>query len=162
MEFIQLKQLPGFEISIAGIIRNITTKAIKSQYVSGTGYYMISVSKNNKTKPYRVHRLLANTYIPNPKNLPEINHKDGNKLNNDIRNLEWCTHAENMSHANKTGLLNNKGSRNGMAKLKEEDIPKIRELLKSGMSQYKIAVQFNISRSAIENIKVRGNWAHIK
>jgi hypothetical protein len=161
MEFTVIKSLPNFEISINGIIRNITNKKIKSQYIGSTGYYMISVSKNNKSKPYRVHRLLAENYIPNNFNKPQINHKDGDKLNNDLANLEWVTNRENNTHALKIGLINNSGEKNGMAKLKNEDIPKIRELLNSGMSQYKIAKIFNISRSAIENIKVRGNWKHI-
>ena len=60
---------------------------------------MISVSINNKSKPYRVHRLLANNFIENPKKLKEVNHIDGNKLNNDLSNLEWVSHFGNMQHA---------------------------------------------------------------
>lgn len=86
--FQQLKEDSRFEISQSGIIRNVKTKYIKSQYVSDTGYYMITISKNNKSKPYRVHRLLANNFIENPKKLKEVNHIDGNKLNNDLSNLE--------------------------------------------------------------------------
>ena len=62
-----------------GIIRDAETKKIKSQYIGVTGYYMVSFSYNNKTKPQRVHRLLAPTYLPNPLNFPEINHIDGIK-----------------------------------------------------------------------------------
>ena len=66
-----------------------------------------------------------------------------------------------MRHAFKNGLANNTGEKNGMAKLKESDIPIIRQLLRDGISQYKIAERFNVSRSAIENIKVRNDWNHI-
>lgn len=62
-----------------------------------------------------VHRMVAETFISNPENKPEINHKDGNRLNNNVENLEWNTRQENMNHAVETGLINNpfgKESRN--------------------------------------------------
>ena len=69
--------------------------------------------------------------------------KDGNKLNNDLLNLEWVTHLENMIHAVNTGLMNNKGENNGMSKLKYSDIPLIKKLLNNGISQYKISKQYS-------------------
>ncbi len=149
-----MKEDNRFEISKDGIIRNIKTKTIKSQYISSTGYYMISISKINKSKPHRVHRLLANNYIDNPENLKEVNHLDGNKLNNNLSNLEWCSHLGNMKHAFSTGLANNTGSKNGMSKLKEKSILEIKEKLKQGMSQYKISKQYGVSRSAILKINL--------
>ena len=67
----------------------------------GRGYDRVSLEE----KPYRIHRLVAEAFIPNPLNLPEVNHKDGNKKNNCVENLEWVTHQENMAHAVKTGLF---------------------------------------------------------
>lgn len=163
MEYTKLNKLPDFEISQQGSIRNILSKRIKGQYVGGTGYYMISVSKKNKSKPYRVHRLLAETFIENTENKPEVNHKDGNKLNNELSNLEWVTHKENMSHAFRIGLANNTGIKNGMSKLNEAKVRKIKKMLADGISQYKIAKKIGgISRSAIMNIKNRGQWSHVK
>ncbi len=156
--FQQLKEDSRFEISQSGIIRNVKTKSIKSQYVSDTGYYMITISKNNKSKPYRVHRLLANNFIENPKKLKEVNHIDGNKLNNDLSNLEWVSHFGNMQHAFSTGLANNTGVKNGMAKLNESKVCEIKELLKQGISQYKIATKYNVSRSAILKIHLNKTW----
>lgn len=161
MEYKTIPNHPRYEISKEGTIRTKVSLKIKSQYVGSTGYYMVSFSYSNKSKPLRVHRLIAETYIPNPESQPEINHKDGNKLNNDIANLEWVTHLENMQHANKTGLMNNRGSNNGTSKLKEADIPKIRELLKTKLSQQKIANMFNVSRSAILMIHLNKRWSHV-
>lgn len=160
--FKQLKEDSRFEISPSGIIRNVKTKYIKSQYVSDTGYYMITISKNNKSKPYRVHRLLANNFIENPKKLKEVNHIDGNKLNNDLSNLEWVSRSGNMQHAFSTGLINNTGVKNGMAKLNESKVREIRELLKQGISQYKIAAKYNVSRGAILKIHLNKTWKHVK
>ena len=156
--FYKLKEDNRFEISKSGIIRNEKTKAIKSQYVSSTGYYMITISKNNKSKPYKVHRLLANNFIENPQNLKEVNHIDGNKLNNELTNLEWVTHFGNMQHAFSTGLANNTGEKNGMAKLNEIKVAEIKELLKQGVSQYKIACKYSVSRSAILKIHLGKTW----
>lgn len=62
---------------------------------------IIKLTKNKKSKDYKVHRLVAQTFIPNPKNKPQVNHIDGNPLNNRVENLEWCTDRENKIHAYK-------------------------------------------------------------
>jgi hypothetical protein len=160
-EFKIIPSQPRYEINQESIIRVADTKKIKQQYIGSTGYYMISCSYNNKTKPLRVHRLLAETFIPNPNNLPDINHKNGIKTDNSIDNLEWCTHLENMQHAFKTGLANNTGEKNGQAKLNKEQVQEIRKLLADGISQYKIAKLYPVSRSAILGIKIGRLWANV-
>lgn len=67
--------------------------------------YTVGLRKNKKRIMYLVHRLIALTYIPNPENKPQINHKDGNPLNNNVDNLEWVTQQENMTHAVENGLI---------------------------------------------------------
>lgn len=76
-------------------------------------YYSISINENGKIKRKFVHRLVASAFIPNPRNKPCINHKDGNKYNNNIENLEWCTIQENTKHAYDNKLQNNKRDKNG-------------------------------------------------
>lgn len=71
-------------------------------------YFAVMFSHNNKNYCRKVHRLVAEAFIPNPDNLPQINHKDGNKANNQVSNLEWCTGSQNMKHAIRTGLANPK------------------------------------------------------
>jgi hypothetical protein len=68
------------------------------------GYYVVNLCKNGKIKTFTVHRLVAQAFVPNPKNKPFVNHIDGDKLNNYYKNLEWCTQSENMKHASMLGL----------------------------------------------------------
>lgn len=68
-------------------------------HLTHKGYCAIGVTKNNKHKNFSVHRLVAKAFIPNPENKPEVNHIDGNKQNNMVNNLEWCTRSENLKHA---------------------------------------------------------------
>ena len=68
------------------------------------GYLTVSLNKNGKSKTVHIHRLVAETFLTNPDKLPEVNHKDGNKLNNCVENLEWCTSKENVQHSLEIGL----------------------------------------------------------
>jgi len=85
----------------------IVHEKILKPVIDNTGYYVVSLWKNNKHSRPHIHRLVAQTFIPTIKNKPHINHIDGNKLNNFINNLEWCTPKENVVHAYRTGLNEN-------------------------------------------------------
>lgn len=125
------------------------------------GYQRVALNKNGKQKRMYVHRLVAKTFIPNEENRTQINHKDGNKLNNHISNLEWCTNQENIIHSYKTGLrvgTDAKGERNTMARLSEEDVMEIRI---SNNKIARIANKFGVSKSCIYKIKQRKRWAHV-
>lgn len=74
---------------------------IKKATVRGDGYKYVSLYKDNKRKNKYLHRLLAEAFIPNPKNLPIINHMDENPSNNKLKNLEWCDHQHNLTYGNK-------------------------------------------------------------
>lgn len=162
MEFKQVVEHPNYEVSIDGTVRNRTSGKILSQYLNDRGYYMVTLQENYKSRPCRVHRLIALGYMPNPENKPHINHKDGVKTNNNLDNLEWCTNPENISHAFRTGLYNNTGSHNGMAKLTDEKVREIKVLLNSGMVQHKIADIYGVSRSCILSIKLNSRWKHVQ
>lgn len=81
-------------------------------------YYMVRLRKNGESKQFKIHRLLALHFIDNPDSKPHINHIDGNKKNNSLSNLEWCTASENMQHAYDNGLKKKMyGRNNGASKL---------------------------------------------
>lgn len=84
---------------------------LKAQVNNGTGYLVVNLKHNGKQQMRSVHRLVAEHFISNELELPEVNHIDGNKFNNVVDNLEWCTHSENMQHAVDTGLHTNFGQR---------------------------------------------------
>lgn len=84
---------------------------IKSICDNGNGYCVVNLKVDGEQKSRTVHRLVATAFIPNPKNLPEINHIDGNKKNNTMSNLEWCDRSENVIHAVKNQLHTNFGQR---------------------------------------------------
>jgi hypothetical protein len=87
-----------YEVSDAGSIRNAHTKKIKKPYINRCGYKKVQLRKNGSSKNHYIHRLVALSFICNPDNLKEINHKDENKLNNNADNLEWCTRSYNVNY----------------------------------------------------------------
>ena len=98
-----------YEVSNLGRVRSMkryygVVGRIMPQTIQRTGYYAVTFHMNNKAYCRKVHRLVIEAFTPNPDNLPCINHIDGNKLNNHVSNLEWCTYQANMQHAVRTGL----------------------------------------------------------
>ena len=104
-----IKQIPGFPDYFADTNGNIydSDGIINDRRLfKQRDYYVIQLKIGNDYKLKKVHRLIALTFIPNPENKPTINHKDGNKSNNNVANLEWATACENVRHAINTGLIN--------------------------------------------------------
>lgn len=93
-----------YEVSDSGEVRNSRTKRTLIGDVNNAGYYRVKLFKNGKQKAFFRHRLVAETFIVNPHNLSEVNHKDGNKANNCKDNLEWSSRAHNEREARRTGI----------------------------------------------------------
>lgn len=93
-----------YQVSQTGLVRNKVTGHILTSQKDNKGYLRVRLSLHDKKVSAKVHRLVAVAFIPNPDNKPQVNHKDTNKCNNNVRNLEWVTNGENQLHAYKTGL----------------------------------------------------------
>jgi len=129
---------------------------------SKSDYTKITLVKNRKNKVFRIHRLVAITFIPNLENKREVNHKDGNKLNNNIANLEWVSPSENIRHAFNAGLSTQKGSKNNFSKLTEDQVKEIFKLAAtSKFTQTEIAKKFKISRTTVSDIKNKKRWGYL-
>lgn len=128
-------------------------KILKS-YKNVSGYSTVRLSKNNKVVNCMVHRLVAQAFITNSKNKPQVNHIDGDKTNNTADNLEWVTGKENTHHAYNTGLATS-GEKKYNAKLTNEQVQTIREIYVSGDRNYgqrALAKRYNVNQRVIYNI----------
>ena len=93
-----VKDFPNYLVSDKGEIYSLYTNKYLSPRITELGYLVVILTHNGIKKSKRVHRLVAEAFIPNPNNLPEINHKDENKLNNSVDNLEWCNRTYNNNY----------------------------------------------------------------
>lgn len=134
---------------------------MKTRDRAGTDYQIINLSKLDGSKrTFRVHRLVMMAFNPvENMNELEVNHIDGNKKNNKIENLEWCTASENQIHAFKTGLNKpRKGEESNFSKLTEDDVKKIFELREKGLLQKEIAEIIGCTKSNISCILRKKSW----
>lgn len=126
------------------------------------GYRFIKLVNDGLVKTHSVHRLVAIHFISNIENLPEVNHKDGDKNNNEHSNLEWCSRANNMNHAYENSLINQKGTNSFWSKLNEEEVLEIRELYRGGTLTYDdIAAIFGVGPSTIGRVVRKEVYANV-
>lgn len=150
-------------ISSKGRIFSKYSNKILKQSVSNCGYLRVDIYKNKKHKKMSVHRLVAIAFIENPDNLPEVNHKDGNKTNNCVENLEWVTPSENDYHAYLTGIKRAKhGDESHLSKYKRKDVEEACELMESGeYTLPEISIITSISINMLYLIRDRKSWTNV-
>jgi subtilase family serine protease len=153
-----------YYIDTNGIVTNELNKTMTfSTHHQGYKLFRRINKQTNQGVTLKVHKLVANAFIPNPDNKPQINHKDGNKANNHISNLEWCTQLENNRHAHQLhgNFTSHKGITHPMVKYSEEQIKFACELFELGYSASEVSYYTNISISQTESIRARKSWTHI-
>ena len=127
-------------------------------------YHGVSLFLYGLGHRYYAHRLVAEAFIPNPGGRKEVNHKDGNKFNNCVLNLEWATRSENAKHAHRMGLMNPppllKGESQHSAKLTEHDVKQIRKAFKSGMGTI-LAQKYGVTPRSIYGVINGRTWQHV-
>lgn len=165
-----IQQFEGYEVSNLGKVRGkdrfvkrktglcfVKGKELK-QVFNKKGYPEVRFrQKGTHTK--LVHRLVANAFIPNIYNKPQVNHIDGNKLNNFANNLEWSTNSENQKHAYKLGLQPSKaGENNNKSKITDKDVTLLKQLYNSGKSIFEVSNETGVSLNIIRSIIYLRTW----
>lgn len=151
----------GYFVSPAGNIYN-RHGHLMSPAVNRDGY--LCTVLNGKSQ--RVHRVIAESFIPNSQHLPCVNHKDGNKQNNSVVNLEWCTHSENTIHAYYNGLERKMcGEQHHSHKLTEDDVRYIRKVYVKRDSEFgatALSKKFHVDRTTIDDVVNKRSWRRVQ
>lgn len=160
----QWKDIQGYEglyrVNTNGEIYSVRSNKKLKQFYRGNRidnkYLVVDLRKQGKRKVISVHRIVAEAFIPNLDSLPCVNHKDGNKNNNCVENLEWCTYLDNNTHAINTGLKKYKsGTKNKNSKLTYDEVVEIKKCLILGDSKYgtrPLAAKYGVDHKVIMDI----------
>lgn len=146
-----------------GNIYSEKTNKILSKHLDKDGYEKVRLISEDGRHTYSVHRLILESFLPieNMENL-QVNHIDGNKQNNNLTNLEWCTCHENNLHAHRIGLKTQKGEKNNASKLTEDEVKEIIQLLLTKKyTQKEIGEKFGVCADTIGAIKMKHNWVYL-
>lgn len=163
-KFKEIENFPNYLISNKGEVFSIRYGKCMMPTLGNHGYLAITLSDKGKKSTFLIHRLLATAFIPNPDNLPEINHKSGVKYENNIENLEWCTPKQNSAHATSLGLrtpVSLKGETNGSSKLTTDQVIEIKKMLKTSKKYTAIGRLYGITGETVSCIDKGKNWTHV-
>ena len=148
-----------YYVSNTGRVKNKYNKILHA-VVGSSGYEEICLCVNYKRYYKRVHRLVAQAFLPNPNNYPCVNHINGNKLDNNVSNLEWCTVAHNTQHSYNHGYQRGKS---GNCKLSDAQVILIRRLRLAGLSRFEVCALFpEIKQSTIFDCYYYETYKHIQ
>ena len=157
-DFGNIRSITRFIDNPLGGLKQLTGKQM-TPYKNKQGYLVVTL-RNQHRKVAKIHRLVAQAFIPNPDNKPEVNHKDGVKTNNFKDNLEWSTNQENINHSWETGLNDHFGEKHPNSKFTESEILAIR-LNENCLKQKELAKLYGTTQGVISKIMRRTRWKHI-
>jgi len=145
-----------------GIVYNTVTKYKYKVYLDKDGYEKISYRVRGVSQCHAGHRVTASAWIPNPLNLPQVNHKNGIKTDNRVCNLEWVTNSENQLHALDTGLrLIQYGQDTSSAQHTDTEIKKVCQLLAEGYRNCDIEKKTGVCKTKVKDIRSGKSWSII-
>jgi len=148
-----------YEISNLGNVRSNNKLSTDGRFFKGKKLAVYNSGSYLRVSTLRkpVHRLIAESFIPNPENKPCINHKNGIKTDNRIENLEWCTYSENVIHAYQTGLMK-RGSDNANSKINQIDATRMRKMKEQDLSTNTIIWFFEVSKDIVYSVLSKRSW----
>lgn len=161
-----MKTIPGYEnlysITTNGKVWSHKKDKFVNQVNHNKGYKVVRLYIGAKEKSYLVHRLVAMTYLKPDSTRPWVNHKDCNKRNNHVSNLEWCTRRENMLHAVDNGLMFGKSHNHPSSKMTEEKVRRMRQLhSEQSISYPRLAEMFGVSLGLAWGIVNHTRWKYV-
>lgn len=150
---VEIKGFPGYSVNKLGqVFSGKSGKFLKPQRSSQYDYRKVALRKDGVTYQKLVHKLVIETFTPKPIGIKlEVNHIDGDKTNNNLKNLEYVTHRQNAKKASDMGL-HKSGENSHKAKLSSAEVIEIRKLLAEGLSQTKIGRLFGVQQSTVGKI----------
>lgn len=159
--FKKLERNPMYLISDEGEVFSLFSNRLLKLSESKNGYLVVNLRIDGKSQPRYVHRLVAEVFLPAVEGKPHINHKNANKHDNRIENLEWCTNIENLKHAFDNNLIRS-GSQCTQAKLSEQDVENICKMFSEGLTTGQILLVYpTTNRNTLNNIRSRRCWTRV-
>lgn len=153
---------PAYMVSKHGSVICNNGNEIAKQ-INHKGYYRVGISNELGRKSVFIHRIVATAFLPNPNNLPQVNHKDGNKKNNHYLNLEWCDNSHNIRHAIDNGLMKMPfGENHPNTSLTEKEVLEIRQAsLNKYFKRRDLAEIYGVTESNVKDIRNGRSWKHL-
>lgn len=164
----QIAEWPNYAVSDHGRVKRLISRnsgvagSILKHFLV-TGYPSVNLTHPGRgRKSVRIHRLVAEAFLPLPQDMTEVNHIDATRDNNHVSNLEWVNAAGNRRHAYEFGALSAEGEQNGHSKLTERGVREIRSCLPlSKPQQQRLAARLGVSPGTVRDVAARRTWSHI-
>lgn len=160
MKLVEIEEFENlYKVSETGQVYSVRSDKFLKSALNSRGYPIVTLYNKGIKKTKMVHRLVAEAFITNSENKPQINHIDGNKLNNNVENLEWCTASENIRHSFELGLqVSPRGTNHYGSKLSEDDVIAIKKYKAKGVGATEISRVMGLSYTRVKDVYYGLTW----